>query len=318
MGDGSRAISRPRTRDPNASVGDRWPTPLQHGRPGARSDREPPASCPAPAGRDRARDVLDAGRAVARGSRRSGREVSRRRHVRPRRDAGVDAGPGAAASPRHGPRRGTPLPEPRPARALFGPNASTSSGRARTSHGRSRRPVGAWDLGRSSDGAGPDRRAGRRGHRAAAPPRPRPDAAKPVPAVAESPRALEFFNGLGGFEAAGREYVTVLGPGQWTPAPWINVIANPGFGFQVSESGSGYTWSVNSRENQLTAWSNDPVTDPPSETLYVGDDETGALWGPTALPIREEGPPYVSRHGQGYSQFEHVSHGIALELLQLV
>ena len=129
---------------------------------------------------------------------------------------------------------------------------------------------------------------------------------------------LEFWNGLGGFDRDGREYVTVLGEGQWTPAPWINVIANPGFGFQVSESGAGYTWAVNSRENQLTSWSNDPVSDPPGEALYLRDEETGALWGPTVLPIREEAIPYVARHGQGYSRFEHASNGVSLELLQLV
>ncbi|MGH7373479.1 MAG: glucoamylase family protein, partial [Candidatus Rokuibacteriota bacterium] len=85
---------------------------------------------------------------------------------------------------------------------------------------------------------------------------PRPESTVDVP----SPRPdLEFFNGLGGFVEDGREYVTVLGEGQWTPAPWVNVIANPAFGFQVSESGAGYTWSLNSRENQLTPWSNDPV-----------------------------------------------------------
>ena len=98
------------------------------------------------------------------------------------------------------------------------------------------------------------------------------------------------------------------------PAPWINVVANPAFGFQVSESGSGYTWALNSRENQLTPWSNDPVSDPPGETLYVRDEETGELWAPTALPIREDASPYVARHGQGYSRFEHASHGIALDL----
>ena len=129
---------------------------------------------------------------------------------------------------------------------------------------------------------------------------------------------LELWNGLGGFDADGREYVTVLGEGQWTPAPWINVIANPGFGFQVSESGAGYTWAVNSRENQLTPWSNDPVGDPPGESLYVRDEETGLLWGPTVLPIREEAYPYVARHGQGYSRFEHAAHGVTLELLQFV
>jgi cyclic beta-1,2-glucan synthetase len=129
---------------------------------------------------------------------------------------------------------------------------------------------------------------------------------------------LEFFNGLGGFAADGREYVTILGEGQWTPAPWINVIANPSFGFQVSESGSGYTWSLNSRENQITPWSNDPVSDPPGETIYVRDEENGELWGPTVLPIREEAWPYIARHGQGYSRFEHTSHGVSLDLLQFV
>jgi cyclic beta-1,2-glucan synthetase len=129
---------------------------------------------------------------------------------------------------------------------------------------------------------------------------------------------LEFFNGLGGFAEDGREYVTILGQGQWTPAPWLNVIANPHFGFQVSESGSGYTWSLNSRENQLTPWSNDPVSDPPGEIIYVRDEDSGELWGPTVLPIREEAWPYSARHGQGYSRFEHTSHGISLDLLQFV
>jgi len=132
------------------------------------------------------------------------------------------------------------------------------------------------------------------------------------------PLELEFFNGLGGFAAGGREYVTILGEGQWTPAPWINVIANPSFGFQVSVEGGGYTWSINSREHQLTPWSNDPVSDRPGEVIYVRDEDTGALWTPTAMPIREASSPYVVRHGQGYTRFEHVSRGIALDLLQYV
>ncbi|MGH7396752.1 MAG: GH36-type glycosyl hydrolase domain-containing protein, partial [Candidatus Rokuibacteriota bacterium] len=149
-------------------------------------------------------------------------------------------------------------------------------------------------------------------------PRRRP-ARKELPVDVPSPRPeSEFFNGLGGFVDDGREYVTVLGEGQWTPAPWVNVIANPLFGFQVSESGAGYTWSLNSRENQLTPWSNDPVSDPAGETIYVRDEETGELWGPTLLPIRENASPYVARHGQGYSRFEHTSHGIALQLLLFV
>jgi cyclic beta-1,2-glucan synthetase len=150
----------------------------------------------------------------------------------------------------------------------------------------------------------------------AAPPRRVPLAA--VPQTVPVPPSLEFFNGFGGFAEDGREYVTTLGAGRWLPMPWINVIANPSFGFQVAVEGSGYTWSLSSRENQLTPWSNDPVTDRPGEVIYLRDEESGELWGPTALPIRDEAAPYIARHGQGYSRFEHTAHGIALDLLQYV
>ena len=129
---------------------------------------------------------------------------------------------------------------------------------------------------------------------------------------------LEFFNGLGGFAENGREYVTVLSEGLRTPEPWVNVIANPDFGFLVSESGSGFTWSLNSHENQLTPWSNDHVMDPSGEVIYVRDEATGEVWTPTALPIRDESATYMARHGQGYSRFQHGSHGILLDLLQYV
>jgi cyclic beta-1,2-glucan glucanotransferase len=129
---------------------------------------------------------------------------------------------------------------------------------------------------------------------------------------------LQFFNGLGGFTLDGREYVVVLSEGLRTPEPWINVIANPEFGFVVSESGSGFTWFGNSHENQLTPWSNDHVTDSPGEAIYLRDEHSGEVWTPTALPIRDENATYVSRHGQGYSRFHHGSHGILLDLVQFV
>ena len=136
----------------------------------------------------------------------------------------------------------------------------------------------------------------------------------PVPRQRRAPKrldvplpqqALDFANGLGGFADKGREYVTILGEGLRSPAPWINVIANPSFGFLVSESGSGHTWSLNSRENQLTPWSNDPIADPPGEAIYIRDENTGEVWNPTALPIRDEVAPYIACHGQGYSRFHH-------------
>jgi cyclic beta-1,2-glucan synthetase len=120
---------------------------------------------------------------------------------------------------------------------------------------------------------------------------------------------LISFNGIGGFSKDGKEYVIFLRDGINTPAPWINVIANDKFGFIVSASGSGYTWSVNSRENKLSHWSNDPVTDTPSEIIYIRDENTGEFFCPTPLPIRAN-KPYKIRHGFGYSTFEHNSYGM--------
>ncbi|MFV3131949.1 GH36-type glycosyl hydrolase domain-containing protein [Niveispirillum sp. KHB5.9] len=145
------------------------------------------------------------------------------------------------------------------------------------------------------------------------PPPHRHTPAIPIPA----PSGLEFFNGLGGFDKDGREYVVILDEGRTTPAPWINVIANPGFGFQVSADGSGYCWAGNSRENQLTPWSNDPVADPAGDAIYIRDEVTGDLWSATAQPIRDGGT-YIARHGFGYSRFEHQANGIALDLLHYV
>ncbi len=124
---------------------------------------------------------------------------------------------------------------------------------------------------------------------------------------------LHYFNSLGGFTPDGREYAIYLGPDTNTPAPWVNVIANPAFGTMVSETGAGFTWYGNSQRNRLTAWSNDPVLDPASEALYIRDEESGVFWSPTASPIREE-TAYRARHGAGYTVFEHNSHGIEQEL----
>jgi cyclic beta-1,2-glucan synthetase len=152
------------------------------------------------------------------------------------------------------------------------------------------------------------------------------------------PGDLLFPNGLGGFRPDGQEYCLLTrGPvphdverdgvfqGRTPagrdpvlpPAPWANVVANPGFGFLVTEAGSGFTWAVNSQLNRLTPWSNDPVSDPPGEVVYVRDDDTGEVWTPTPLPIVSTAPTLV-RHGQGYTVFERNCHGLAQELTLLV
>jgi cellobiose phosphorylase len=133
----------------------------------------------------------------------------------------------------------------------------------------------------------------------------------PVPA--EPPRRdLLFFNGLGGFTPDGREYIITTAPGQVTPAPWVNVLANPQFGTVISENGLAYTWSENAHEFRLTPWHNDPVSDASGEAFYLRDEESGYCWSPTPLPCRGV-TPYLSRHGFGYSVFEHLEGGIRTE-----
>lgn len=137
------------------------------------------------------------------------------------------------------------------------------------------------------------------------------------PSVLRQQQTLSYFNGMGGFHEEGNAYILYLENGQNTPAPWINVIANPDFGFTVSESGSGYTWYKNSHEYRLTPWSNDAVCDSPGEVIYISDTKTGEVWTLTPLPIREK-EGYEIQHGFGYSAFFHQSHGISQSLIQHV
>ncbi|TVQ89787.1 MAG: cyclic beta 1-2 glucan synthetase [Chromatiaceae bacterium] len=131
--------------------------------------------------------------------------------------------------------------------------------------------------------------------------------------VGEDPlRALILGNGIGGFTPDGREYIIVTHAGQLTPAPWANVLANEAFGTVISESGGAYTWAENAHELRLTPWHNDPVTDASGEAYYLRDRETGYYWSPTPLPTRGVNP-YVTRHGFGYSVFEHDEGGIGSE-----
>ena len=140
-----------------------------------------------------------------------------------------------------------------------------------------------------------------------------PPAVRPRPEALPAIESLEFYNGYGGFAGNGREYVVTIENGVRPPAPWINVVANREFGFHASADGAGYTWVGNSRDSQITPWSNDPVVNRSGEVVYLRDEETGAVWGPTAHPYCHPEGAYRARHGRGYSRFEHAAGGIAAE-----
>ncbi|MGI9189740.1 MAG: GH36-type glycosyl hydrolase domain-containing protein, partial [Longimicrobiaceae bacterium] len=123
---------------------------------------------------------------------------------------------------------------------------------------------------------------------------------------------LRFDNGLGGVNGDG-DYEIRLDPGEVTPAPWANVVANPVGGFCVTERGGGFSWAENSYFFRLTPWRNDPVTDLPGEILYLRDDASGEIWGATPAPV-SDGRAYRVRHRAGASSFEHDHDGIVSEL----
>jgi len=127
------------------------------------------------------------------------------------------------------------------------------------------------------------------------------------------PTDLQYFNGIGGFSADGKEYVIISDLKKRTPLPWINVIANPHFGTIISESGSSYTWFENAHEYRLTPWKNDPHLDSCGEAFYIRDEETSRFWSPLGLPALGQ-TPYITKHGFGYSTFEHSEEGIHSEV----
>lgn len=128
---------------------------------------------------------------------------------------------------------------------------------------------------------------------------------------------LLFFNGRGGFSPDGKTYKIILAENQTTPAPWVNVLANPDFGTVVSDSGSAYTWATNAHEYRITPWKNDPVSDQGGEAFYIRDEESAHYWSPAPFPTRGR-QPYLITHGFGFSKFEYEEGGICSNMTVFV
>jgi cyclic beta-1,2-glucan synthetase len=133
-----------------------------------------------------------------------------------------------------------------------------------------------------------------------------------------SGEGLAFWNGYGGFSADGGEYITRLRGGEATPHPWINVISNDIFGFHVSAEGSAFSWSRNSRDYQLTSWTNDPVGNRPGEAIFIKDMTSGSVLTPYGALSRRPDVVFETRHGLGVSTFSSTQDGLSIEAVQTV
>ncbi|EJF76141.1 hypothetical protein ME7_01130 [Bartonella birtlesii LL-WM9] len=126
-------------------------------------------------------------------------------------------------------------------------------------------------------------------------------------------QGLQYWNGYGGFNQH-NYYVTRLHGHTTTPHPWINVIANHNFGFHVSAEGALFTWANNSRDYQLTPWSNDPISNRPGEALYLVDRLSLKRFSPVSAVECDENVIYKACHGFGFSTFKSTHSEITLEL----
>ena len=109
---------------------------------------------------------------------------------------------------------------------------------------------------------------------------------------------------VGQFDAVSGAYSFQVSSTRRPARPWINVLANTGFGAHISEAGAGYSWAGNSRLNQLTVWTNDPVADTGGECFWLQDLRTREVWniGPGAGGADAT---YTVEHHQGSTTVRH-------------
>jgi cyclic beta-1,2-glucan synthetase len=137
-------------------------------------------------------------------------------------------------------------------------------------------------------------------------------AGRSTTALPHAPQAT--LPGSGSFAPLSGEFSFTAGGGLRPLRPWINVLANEGFGSQVSDGGGGCTWALNSRLHQLTAWSNDPVADPPAEWLLLQDVRTLQAWSATPSAWAAPGVAYRVSHGAGFTRITHERGDLLVEL----
>ena len=113
----------------------------------------------------------------------------------------------------------------------------------------------------------------------------------------------KFETKYGYFTDDGNEYVIT---NHKTPKPWINVISNGEYGLVISQIGSGFSWNEHSEFNRLNRWHQDLIQDNWGKYFYFKNNETGEVWSPFWMPVKNEIENYECRVGFGYSKFSSV------------
>ena len=134
-----------------------------------------------------------------------------------------------------------------------------------------------------------------------------------IPAKREKLTELKYLNDYGGFSQDGKEYTIRVNKDEKLPTVWSHILTNKQFGTLVTEGMGGYTWYKNSRLNRLTAWSNLPVQDVPSEIIYLQNEESKKVWSMGLNPCPDDNDYYIT-YGLGYAKYRHQSDEISQNL----
>ena len=116
---------------------------------------------------------------------------------------------------------------------------------------------------------------------------------------------------FGFFDDQSREYV-ITRPD--TPLPWINYLGTDTFFGLISNTAGGYSFYKDARLRRLTRYRyNNAPLDMGGRYIYLRDVDTGKVWSPSWMPVRERLDSYECRHGMGYTIIRSKKDGISTD-----
>jgi cellobiose phosphorylase len=120
----------------------------------------------------------------------------------------------------------------------------------------------------------------------------------------------------GYFDDENKEYV-ITQPD--TPLPWINYLSNGKYCAIISNTGGGYSFYIDPRDQRILRYRyNNVPLDRPGRYIYIKDDQTSEYWSPTWQPVMKKISNYKCRHGLGYTIIASSYNDINAEILYFV